>query len=173
MLTNRKVLRHSHEGNLIGNAHDDELEYYWLDITAISHRGQWVNVLNTFPKLSGLHQVYPFSAWIFHLYSLRQWQSKNIHPHDDVIKWRHFPCYWPFVRGIHQWPEDSPHKGQWHGALMFSLICAWTNGWANAQDASDLECHHAYYAHDVTVMVKYGAQSGLNGIWNVVMLLWY
>ena len=22
-------------------------------------------------------------------------------PHDDVIKWKHFPCYWPFVRGIH------------------------------------------------------------------------
>ena len=31
-----------------------------------------------------------------------------------------------------------PHKGQWHGALMFSLICAWTNGWANNRDAGDL-----------------------------------
>ena len=20
-----------------------------------------------------------------------------------IIKWKHFPCYWPFVRGIHQW----------------------------------------------------------------------
>ena len=20
--------------------------------------------------------------------------------HDDVIKWNHFPCYWPFIRGI-------------------------------------------------------------------------
>ena len=44
--------------------------------------------------------------------------------HDDVIKWKHFPCYWPFVRGIHRWPVNSPHKGQWRGALMFSLICA-------------------------------------------------
>ena len=24
-------------------------------------------------------------------------------------------------------------KGQWHGALMFSLNCAWTNGWINNQ----------------------------------------
>ena len=24
--------------------------------------------------------------------------------HDDVIKWKHFPRYWPFVRGIHRWP---------------------------------------------------------------------
>ena len=42
--------------------------------------------------------------------------------------WRHqmehFPRYWPFVRGIHRSPVNSPHKGQWRGALMFSLICA-------------------------------------------------
>ena len=43
--------------------------------------------------------------------------------HDDVIKWKHFPRYWPFVRGIHRSPGNSPHKGQWRGALMFSLIC--------------------------------------------------
>ena len=43
----------------------------------------------------------------------------------DVIKWKHFPRYWPFVRGIHRWPVNSPHKGKWCGALMFSLICAW------------------------------------------------
>ena len=44
--------------------------------------------------------------------------------HDDVIKWKHFPHYWPFVRGIHRSPVNSPHKGQWRGALMFSLMCA-------------------------------------------------
>ena len=44
--------------------------------------------------------------------------------HDDIIKWKHFPHYWPFVRGIHRSPVNSPHKGQWRGALMFSLICA-------------------------------------------------
>ena len=37
--------------------------------------------------------------------------------HDDVIKWRHFPRYWPFVRGIHRSPVNSPHKGQWRGAF--------------------------------------------------------
>ena len=41
------------------------------------------------------------------------------HYHDDVIKWKHFPRHWPFVRGIHRSPVNSPHKGQWHGALMF------------------------------------------------------
>ena len=31
---------------------------------------------------------------------------------------KHFPRYWPFVLGIHQSPVNSPHKGQWRGALM-------------------------------------------------------
>ena len=51
--------------------------------------------------------------------------------HDDVIKWKHFPRYRPYVRGIHRSPVNSPHKGQWRGALMFSLICARINGWVN------------------------------------------
>ena len=32
--------------------------------------------------------------------------------HHDVIKWKHCPCYWPFVWGIHRWPVNLPHKGQ-------------------------------------------------------------
>ena len=44
--------------------------------------------------------------------------------HDDVIKWKHFPCYWPFGRIIHHWPVNSSHKCQWCGALIYSLICA-------------------------------------------------
>ena len=72
--------------------------------------------------------------------------------HDDIIKWKYFPHYWPFVWGIHRSPVNSPHKGQWHGALMFSLICTWTNSWVNNWDASDLRCHHVHY--DVTVMHK-------------------
>ena len=72
------------------------------------------------------------------------------HPpiHDDVIKWKRFPRYWPFVRGIHRSPVNSPHKGQWRGALMFSLI--WINGWINNREAGDLRRYRAHY--DVTVM---------------------
>ena len=32
--------------------------------------------------------------------------------HDDVIKWKYFPRYWPFVRRIHLSPVKSPHKDQ-------------------------------------------------------------
>ena len=42
--------------------------------------------------------------------------------HDGVIKWKHFPRYWPFVRGIPRSPVNSPHKGQWRGAFMFSFM---------------------------------------------------
>ena len=70
--------------------------------------------------------------------------------HDDVIKWKHFPRHWPFVRGIHRSPVNSPHKGQWRGALMFSLICVWINGWVNNGKTGDLRRYRARY--DVIVM---------------------
>ena len=65
--------------------------------------------------------------------------------HDDVIKWKHFPHYWPFMRGIHRSPVNSPHKGQWRGALMFSLICTRINGWVNNGEAGDLRRHRTHY----------------------------
>ena len=77
--------------------------------------------------------------------------ESNMITHDDVIKWKHFPRHWPFVRGIHRSPVNSPHKGQWRGALMFSLICAWINSWVNNREAGDLRRYRAHY--DVTVML--------------------
>ena len=73
--------------------------------------------------------------------------------HDDVIRRKHFPRDWHFVRGIHRLSMDFPHKGQWRGALMFSSI-ARTNGWENNRVASDLRRHRAYY--DVTLMYHWG-----------------
>ena len=61
-----------------------------------------------------------------------------------------FPRYCPFVREIQWSPVNSPHKGPWRGALVFSLICTWTNGWVSNRDAGDLRRHRAHY--DVTVM---------------------
>ena len=70
--------------------------------------------------------------------------------HDDVIKWTHFPRYWPFVRGIHWSPANSRHKGQWRVALMFAFICVWINGGVNNREAGDLRHYRAHY--DVSVM---------------------
>ena len=52
--------------------------------------------------------------------------------YDDVINWKHFPRYWPFVRGIHRLPVNSP------------------NAWVNNDEAGDLKRHCTHY--DVTVM---------------------
>ena len=71
--------------------------------------------------------------------------------HDDVIKWKHFLRKWTFVMGIHRSPVNSHHKGQWCGALTFSLICACANDWANKRHATGyFRRHRAYYV--VTVM---------------------
>ena len=92
--------------------------------------------------------------WIYHKWSSYKtandnvyfhdsWLSTHVGPvrHDDVIKWKHFPRYWPFVRGIHRSLVNSPHKGQWHGAVMVSLICAWINGWVNNREPGDFRRH--------------------------------
>ena len=96
--------------------------------------------------------------------------------HDDVIKWKHFPRYWPFVRGIHRSPVNFPHKGQWRGALMFTLICARINGWVNTREAGDLRRYRPHY--DVIVMLKvvvgwfylYRHSRLLRGCWGSIRL---
>ena len=109
------------------------------------YRFRWIQ-LSKFSKLSRLWRKSLYSSM---LYILRCYASSL--PHDDVIKWKHFPRYWPFVRGIHRPSVNSPHKGQWRGALVFPLICAWTKGWAIDRDAGDLRRHLAHYT--VTVML--------------------
>ena len=49
-------------------------------------------------------------------------------------------------------PVNSPHKGQWRGVLMFSLICDLINGWVHNREAGDLRRHRGHY--DVMVMIS-------------------
>ena len=85
--------------------------------------------------------------------------------HDDVIKWKHFPRYWPFLRGIHRSPVNSTHKGRWRGALMFSLTCASINGWVNNCEAGDLRRYRANY--DVNVFARLGrVRASSEKIWD-------
>ena len=89
---------------------------------------------------------------------------------DDVIKWKHFSRYWPFVRGIHRSPVNSPHKSQWRGALMYSLICAWTNGWVKNRGTGDMRRHRAYY--DVFIMIYSEYRSDRAKKWYCFQILW-
>ena len=88
--------------------------------------------------------------------------------HDGVIKWKHFPHYWPFERGIHQSLVNFHHKDQWCRALMFSLVCAWTNGWVNNQDTGYLRYHGTHY--DVTVMIPLQSGSVQTYLWGSELL---
>ena len=80
-------------------------------------------------------------TWCFHM------------SHDEVIKWKHFSRFWPFVRANNRSALNSPRKGQWRGALMFSLICAWINAWVNNCEAGDLTCHCTHYG--IIIMTFY------------------
>ena len=58
--------------------------------------------------------------------------------HDDIIKWKYCPRYWPFMRGIHRSRVNSPQKRpvtrsfdvffdlrpkqQWWGDLLLNVI---------------------------------------------------
>ena len=68
--------------------------------------------------------------------------------------WRHqmetFSVLLAICAGNSPVPVNSPHKGQWRGALMFTLICARINDWVNNREAGDLRRHLDHY--DVSVM---------------------
>ena len=69
----------------------------------------------------------------------------GIRPHNyhDVIKWKHSPCHWPFVRGTHGSPVNFPGKDKSHGASI--------NGWVNNRGTGDLGRHRVHY--DVILMI--------------------
>ena len=59
---------------------------------------------------------------------------------------------------------NSPHKGQWRGALMFSVIDARIKGWVNSREAGDLRRDRTHY--DVIAMVLFVVV-----IWPVIIVL--
>ena len=111
------------------------------------HRDRWI------PRTNGQLRENVSIWWRHHVY------------------WRHVLCqvyliyeelnclvndYSSFIQ-IKFWSQvNSPHKGQWRGTLMFSLICIWTNGWVNNLDVGDLGRHSAHYG--ATLMWFYEEQ---------------
>ena len=93
------------------------------------------------------------------LYHRRPWPRHYVYysrlPSSLISWWRHqletFSALLVFVRGIHRGPVNSPHKGQWRGALMFFFICVWINDWVSNREAVDLRRYRAHY--DVTLMI--------------------
>ena len=115
----------------------DPMAYGWnlsntYDTNGIKYHKQLYDLINLRHKILRRikHTIWQMWVWGDHEPHTTGLFISKIH--YDVIRWTHFPRSWPFVRGIHR-----SHKGQWRGALVFSLICAWTNGWAKNRDADD------------------------------------
>ena len=113
------------------------------------HLCQYILMNLVFFKCSNMVPYFFKDVHSTHCFKLRTRWLRHIH--NDVIKWKHFPRYWPFVRGIQRSPVNSPHKGQWRGALMFTLICTRINDWVNNGEGGDMRRYRAHY--DVTVMI--------------------
>ena len=102
--------------------------WHWIDNEAISVlnslfpiRGTRLKITNQLINHIAAVVGIPFCTkrtWLSNSYSVVEDRDAD---HDDVIKWKHFPRYWPIVWGIHRSPVNSPHKCQWRGASMFSL----------------------------------------------------
>ena len=113
------------------------------------------------------------SWWINSLQTTEHWCHLNLiasqiagnatafqqHIDDSITEnikawWRHqmetFSALLALCAGNSPVPVNSPHKGQWRGALMFPFICAWIHDWVNNHEAGDLRCYRGHY--DVSVM---------------------
>ena len=93
--------------------------------------------------------------WIMRQSATKDRWLMDVHPKVFAVPWwRHqmetFSALLAICAGNHRSPVNSPHKGQWRGALMFSLICVWLIDWVNNHEADDLRRYRAHY--DVTVM---------------------
>ena len=119
---------------------------------------------------------FSFTGWHHDMGELFSWPTLCVGnhlvttTHDDVIKWKHFRRNWPFVRGSHRPPVNSPHKGHWRWALILALICVWINGWANNREAGDLRRYRAH--SDVTVMVNFPCKVPYWALMISLLLAW-
>ena len=150
------------------NAEVVSLEWHHNGIIRIS-RNRWyyctISWLSLLEHLLSWHEYFAWRGLILPWkniskirYNIQMILTENNHcptkqNHDDVMKWKHFPRYWPFAQGIHLSPVNSPHKVQWRGALMFSLIRAWLSGLVYTREAGDLRRHRTHY--DVSAMTNW------------------
>ena len=114
------------------------------------------------------------------IYRMDLWHTK-FSPHA-LIWWRHqmetFSALLALCARNSPVPVNSPHKGQWRGTLMLSLICTRTNDWVNNCEAGDLRRNRGHY--DVIVMTHWDKMadishpifsksfSGMTNLWTLI-----
>ena len=125
------------------SSRDERMQFYFCRLT---YRAYYRNSCNSTSRVLFIYN----SLW----YTWYTWWYTCLICIYISTWWRHqmeiFSVLLALCAGNSPVPVNSPHKGQWHGALMFSLICVWINGWVNNRKAGDLRCHRGHY--DVKVM---------------------
>ena len=114
----------------------EKILHIWIMISRCNVKGAWttwlsIHLLNfrTIGELSThILRLWHF-AWSYDKMTYTTW--KHLHGvasikdtfllHDDVIKWKHFPRYWPFVWGIPRW---IPRTKSSHAELWCFLLFA-------------------------------------------------
>ena len=133
---------------------------YWHGIKCWNTSTFGATDLNLVQKKAHNYVSY-INIWYCSLIELRGKLIMILLWHDDVIRWKHLPGYWPFVRGIHRW---IPSTKAGDAELCCFRRSALINCWVNNREAGDLRRHHAHY--DVTVMSFVNLSSmRLNWIW--------
>ena len=146
---------------------DIDLGQHWLMQWLVAWRHQaiaWTNAdLHQTCSVAFIwEQFHSKCPWTLSVICVRRLYFLN-HCHvsqGPVTWWRHqmetFSALLAICAGNSPVSGEFPHKGQWRGALIFSLICVWINGWVNNREAGDWRRYRAHY--DVSVMIRYHCQ---------------
>ena len=165
------VLCHSLESNSTESAKAiilyNVFENHTFEITAISPKDQRVKGIHSCQVMTFITETFSYT-FDKHIYWVLFWKLtpfimqtfyQNVmsvigaavllqnHSRHQMEK---FSTLLAICAGNSPVPVNSPHKGQWRGAWMFSLICVWINGWVNNHKAGVLWCYHAHYDVNVT-----------------------
>ena len=98
--------------------------------------------------------IFPIARYIVILYVTSD-------DHDDVIKRKHYPSYWPFVRGIHRWPVTQSFGVFFDLHLNKRLSKQWWGWWF--ETPSHLLWHHCNVHDRCGVEASASTMKTLNG----------
>ena len=115
----------------------------YITYSTINHADR----INACPPISCKHVQFI----LLNLYPILKYGFVKYVPHADIIKWKHIPRYWSFVRGIHRHRWISAQRPVTRSFDIF-LIFTWFNGWVNNREDGDLRRHSAHY--DVILMQR-------------------
>ena len=128
---------------------------YFCTMAASFGEKFWLYFHNPIVLEEPFHKYCPLTP--VHVFDSLSWNGQRRYYWSHKSWWRHqmetFSALLAICAGNSPVPVNSPHKDQWRGALMFSLISVWINDWVNNREAGDLRCYRSHY--DVTVMIPY------------------